>query len=187
MLERDMEQLDLTAFRYVAGEMLPDEAVVFERRLADDQSSREAVCRAVALTDRLVLAGANRPPQEPPSSVSVSGPSAAFGRVARPLSWMTIGAIAASMAFVVAGRLPTESTSDGPGQPIVGNSSENSALPFRANQIDTLAWMEMSDATPWSIEPAWPEPKQIAAELFAMLDPPTAIPDWTIETNGDIE
>ena len=188
MLERDTEQLDLAAFRYVAGEMPPDEAVGFEQRLADDQSTREGVSRAVALTEKLVLANPNSAMQNPPDSVSVSRSPAVFWRIARQLTWMTIGAIAASLAFVVAGQLSTKPTSDGAGQPVVDNTSpQNSALPFDANQIDTLAWMEMSDATSWNIELALPEQNQIAPELLSMLDPPTTIPDWILETNGDIE
>src|SRR4051795_8989868 len=37
------------AFRYVTGEMGPEEAEAFERRLDDDQGAREAVAEAVAL------------------------------------------------------------------------------------------------------------------------------------------
>jgi hypothetical protein len=57
--ERD--ELDLLAFRYVAGEMVPEEAGVFESRLADDQVLREAVSRAVALADCLVEADSHAP------------------------------------------------------------------------------------------------------------------------------
>ncbi len=189
MLEHDSEQLDIAAFRYVAGEMMPDEATAFEKRLADDPWTREAVCRAVALTEKLVLADANSSVPKPSSSLSVSPPPAAVGRVACPLTWMTIGAIAASLAFVVAGQLSSSSSSDGLEQAVADRSSpQNSAVrPVDANQIDTLAWMEMSDATFWNIKLALPEQNQIAPELLAMLAPPTTIPDWILEANGDIE
>ena len=43
------EDLDLLAFRYIAGELTPAESEAFEQRLADDQAAREAVARAVDL------------------------------------------------------------------------------------------------------------------------------------------
>jgi anti-sigma factor RsiW len=48
-VEHDSETL-LRAFRYVAGEMAPDEAESFEQCLDQDQEAREAVARAVELT-----------------------------------------------------------------------------------------------------------------------------------------
>jgi anti-sigma factor RsiW len=49
---------DLTwlAFRYVAGELDPDESTAFEHRLDSDQPAREAVAEAVALMAGVVRA-----------------------------------------------------------------------------------------------------------------------------------
>jgi len=57
MTNKDSYDLDWQAFRYVAGEMSSDEAAVFERRLADDQSAREAVADAVELAQALATLG----------------------------------------------------------------------------------------------------------------------------------
>ena len=44
-------ELDWQAFRYIAGEMTEPEGAAFELQLADDQLAREAVARAVELTE----------------------------------------------------------------------------------------------------------------------------------------
>jgi anti-sigma-K factor RskA len=46
-------QLDWLAFRYVAGEMTDHESADWERRLADDQTAREAVAGAVQLVQAI--------------------------------------------------------------------------------------------------------------------------------------
>ncbi len=48
------DELDLLAFRYVAGELERAESDLFEQRLARDQSACEAVARAVMLTSAIV-------------------------------------------------------------------------------------------------------------------------------------
>ncbi len=92
------EELDLLAFRYVAGEMAPDEAAAFETGLADDQAARLAVSRAVGLTQRL------REAMPPPTSPVVRPLKHSFGRAAQPLGWMAIGAAAAALIVILASR-----------------------------------------------------------------------------------
>ena len=46
--------LDWLAFRYISGEMAGSEAEQFEALLADDQAARDAVVRAVELTQAIV-------------------------------------------------------------------------------------------------------------------------------------
>jgi hypothetical protein len=55
------EQLDWLAFLYVAGELPPDELDDFERRLASEQLARDAVSRAVKLTQTIRAAEEIRP------------------------------------------------------------------------------------------------------------------------------
>ena len=189
MPEHDVDALELAAFRFVAGEMLPDEAAGFEKQLASDQPARDAVCRAVALTEKLVLAETRHIGDEKLASVSKSRKPAAFARVARPLSWMAIGAIAASLTFMVARRVPSEFGNQPPEPPVVDNSLQ-SQLPsaaFDANQIDTLAWLEMSDVPRWDSELVWPDEQPATPEILSALSTPTTIPDWILQTNGDIE
>jgi len=108
-------ELDWLTFRYIAGEMTAQEASALELRLADDQEAREAVCRAVALAQRLADAGP--PGRDYPHAVRSAGNPANRGvmrfqgRVARAVGWMTAGAVAATLAFWLApssGRVSTE-------------------------------------------------------------------------------
>src|SRR6478752_2511542 len=48
-MTNDMNNLDWLAFSYAASELQPTEAEQFEARLADDQTAREALARAVEL------------------------------------------------------------------------------------------------------------------------------------------
>jgi hypothetical protein len=52
----DASSLDWQAFRYVADEMSRDEAADFESLLADDQAARDAVVRAVELSQNILAA-----------------------------------------------------------------------------------------------------------------------------------
>ena len=56
--------LDWLAFRYISGEMAASEADQFESLLADDQAARDAVVRAVELS-QAVLATQSMPQSEP--------------------------------------------------------------------------------------------------------------------------
>lgn len=49
-------ELDWQAFRYISGEMTPDEAAAFEDRLSEDQPARDAVCAAVGLSQTILAA-----------------------------------------------------------------------------------------------------------------------------------
>ena len=60
MNAEDREQLDWLAFRYVAGELAPDERRQFERRLEDDLAACDAVSRAVSLTRVICAAEQSR-------------------------------------------------------------------------------------------------------------------------------
>ena len=51
----ESEVLDWLAFCYVSGELDGDERTAFENRLADDQVAREAVARAVELTEAVAV------------------------------------------------------------------------------------------------------------------------------------
>src|SRR5262245_38899044 len=89
-LSEERDDLDLSAFRYVAGEMTPVEAAAFEGRLADDQTARDAVSRAVGLSQLMASAA---PAADPAAPVRKS---AAVWM--QPLGWMAIGAAAAVLA-----------------------------------------------------------------------------------------
>src|SRR5260221_6300185 len=56
--QEDRSALDWLAFCYAAGELQAAEAERFEARLADDQGAREALARAVELTQTVAAAEA---------------------------------------------------------------------------------------------------------------------------------
>ncbi|MBL7043240.1 MAG: hypothetical protein ISR77_31690 [Pirellulaceae bacterium] len=61
MNSADREELDWLAFRYVADELASDEVSDFEGRLAHDQTARDAVSRAVELTNAIRAAEEAKP------------------------------------------------------------------------------------------------------------------------------
>src|SRR5215471_2191078 len=56
MTTDNTHNLDWLAFCYAAGELDPADAELFEARLAEDQSAREALARAVELTQTVAAA-----------------------------------------------------------------------------------------------------------------------------------
>src|SRR5581483_4686106 len=79
--------LDWLAFCYAAGELDPREAEAFEARLADDQVVREALARAVELTQVVAAAETQSPDFVSPAAHTNLDWS-------RRLSWMAVGGLA---------------------------------------------------------------------------------------------
>ncbi len=60
MTDKEYDDLDWQAFRYISAEMPSDEVAQFEEQLSTDQRSRESVARAVELAEALAVATADR-------------------------------------------------------------------------------------------------------------------------------
>jgi hypothetical protein len=89
-------ELDWAAFCYLAGEMSPAETEQFEARLADEQPAREALARAVELTQVVAAAEST----EHALVVPESNQSNWMTR----LSWMAVGGLAsAALAMLWSG------------------------------------------------------------------------------------
>src|SRR4051794_39341070 len=120
------------AFRYVSGEMGPEEAEAFERRLDEDQGAREAVAEAVA------LAGAVR--ARSPLHPAGRAPPAArppWIRLRRHPVLAGLGlAAAASLAGILVAVPRARSSRDGaePASTVEGPSGR------RPSPLVTLAW-----------------------------------------------
>jgi ferric-dicitrate binding protein FerR (iron transport regulator) len=84
-------ELDWSAFCYAAGELSPAEAEAFEQRLASDQAAREALARAVQLTQAVASAESLVPVVLRPASRD-------WGR---RLAWMAIGSAASLLVAVL--------------------------------------------------------------------------------------
>lgn len=88
------DSLDWLAFRYIADEMSADERELFESRLGDDQSAREAVARIVEVTQAVSLVEAAASDQrtlERSSPVVIARADRRTWLTA--LGWMTVGSI----------------------------------------------------------------------------------------------
>jgi len=133
-------ELDWTAFCYASGDLDPAEAEQFEARLADDQEAREALARAVELT-QVVAAAESRC-----GELVVAGGHSPSYAARRPASWMTrlswaaIGGLAALvLAMVWSGGW----SQWGFGPEKAGISNENDALA----SAWSAARIEMSEAS----------------------------------------
>jgi hypothetical protein len=84
--DTNSSDLDWLAFCYAAGEMNAAEAEAFEARLADEQSAREALSRAVELTQTVAAAEARS------GDVMLATRSRADWNTR--VSWMAIGGLA---------------------------------------------------------------------------------------------
>jgi hypothetical protein len=111
-------QLEWAAFCYLSGEMSPAEAEQFESRLADEQEAREALARAVELTQVVAAVESNCGDLVAPAGDKKSTWGSRF-------SWMAIGGLAALVLVMVwSGGL----SNLGLGPENAGISSENDAL-----------------------------------------------------------
>jgi hypothetical protein len=89
-------ELDWTAFCYAAGELSPAEGAAFEQRLATDQAAREALARAVELTQAVAMAETLEP------VVVVRAERSLWGR---RLAWMAVGSAASLLAAALVSAL----------------------------------------------------------------------------------
>lgn len=87
-------QLDWTAFCYLSGEMSPVEAEQFEARLADEQPAREALARAVELTQVVAAAESQCGELAPSLTLRVGVADRRRTSWSTRLAWMAIGGLA---------------------------------------------------------------------------------------------
>lgn len=92
--KHEQDELAWLAFQYVAGELSVADADLFEERLADDQTAREAVAEAVALFHTVCAAEAAQPLQ------AVSR-GAGSRRITRTIVWRTALAISAAVLLAL--------------------------------------------------------------------------------------
>jgi anti-sigma factor RsiW len=176
MNDEQRDNLDWTAFRYVAAELSAEECRAFEARLADDPAACERVARAVELVHAVRAAHVTTVDIKPAVS-----PGRRRGRLAR---WtLALSACAAAVVALVVGlgRLPfvvdRSTTAQAP-----SNSTSSPELAFVwSDARDELADRVESDS--WSpasgIEPA----PVATAEAEAVL----VTPDWMLTAVVDLE
>ena len=84
------------AFRYIAGELTGEEAASFETELETSQIAREAVARAVDLSQAIAIAESHKVELVEAASRTASRKSWIYG-----IGWIGAGAVAASVAGAV--------------------------------------------------------------------------------------
>lgn len=96
--ENDREWL---AFRYIAGELSGDETAAFEAELETSQVAREAVARAVELSQAVAIAESQQVELVEAVSQGISRKSWIYGS-----GWIAAGAVAASVAGAIWWNMP---------------------------------------------------------------------------------
>jgi ferric-dicitrate binding protein FerR (iron transport regulator) len=164
------DELDWLAFQYVAGELTADEEEQFERRLAEDQTAREAVERAVELKEAIQLASASWVPARRTQRRLA---------VRRSLAWA--GALAASLLLAI-GLLRTISTT-----PHVVNPPPDRNLPeedSRASEAVARTWVELRRSpAPEALAADTPPPEPLVASEFGVEDvteTDVSVPQWML-------
>jgi hypothetical protein len=94
MTTDNTHDLDWLAFCYAAGDLDSTDAEVFEARLADDQAAREALARAVELTQTVAAAET-----QCGDFVTPATPSQLDWN--RRLSWMAVGGLASLLLAIL--------------------------------------------------------------------------------------
>lgn len=153
------------AFRYVADELTPEEALAFETRLANEQAAREAVAQAVELSHAVKAAV---PEPQPVDTTHVVLASATHDRWMQPIGWLAAG-VAACLALVMTWQTfgpvkqqdrsklaplalawaETQADSDEPAD------DEDADADSLSETIDLLAVAEMSDEDLEALAPSW--------------------------------
>lgn len=93
-LKHEQDELAWLAFRYVAGELSDADADLFEDRLADDQTAREAVAEAVSLFHTVCAAEATQP-------LHAVSRGAGARRITQTIVWRTALAISAAVLLAL--------------------------------------------------------------------------------------
>jgi hypothetical protein len=142
------DQLDWLAFCYAVGELNDAESAQFEARLASDQVAREALARAVELTQSVAAA-------ESQCGDLVAPALGARSEWHTRLSWMAIGGLASLLlALLWSG--------------VVGPTWQTARRSLRATSQQNLAWAWTETRTQFASDrdsDLWPAAVAAATEL----------------------
>ena len=141
MSSEHQDELNWMAFSYIAGELPAEAASAFERRLADDQPARDAVCEAIALAERLLVAAPSANDLVRPVSATGTAfkhdTSSIRSRAVHALGWMIAGAVAATLFFWLVRPLGTMPI--GPANPSLRGTEVARQHPAES-LADPVAW-----------------------------------------------
>jgi ferric-dicitrate binding protein FerR (iron transport regulator) len=153
------EHLGWLAFRYVAGEMSPTESASFELLLSDDQDARDAVVRAVELTEAILATQAARSPA--PVEVAAT----ARQRWSQQIAWVatTVAAcLLIALALNVGSRSDPSATSEDQlakawldqvsDSPVAMSEAASAAPGSPTNGVSDDAELVTTDVPAWMVE-----------------------------------
>jgi anti-sigma factor RsiW len=187
-------ELDWSAFCYAAGELSPAEAEQFESRLADEQSAREALARAVELTQ--TVAAAESQADKFQDDRLVVPARRAVAEWSTRLSWMAMGGLASvAIALVWAGVVGHSSSGPSEKQLALANAwtqtraeiaqakEDGLWLPptwmFGEADEDLLAMNDAGDESALSETPSW-----MTAAVFGLAGEAPIVEPFT-NTRGE--
>ena len=188
-------ELDWSAFCYAAGELSPTEAEQFETRLADDQSVREALTRAVELTQTVAAAESQADQFQDDRFQDkrlVVPARRAVAEWSTRLSWMAMGGLASVAIALVWAGVVGHSSSSGPSDnqlalatawtqtraEIAQAKEDGLWLPptwlFGEADEELLAMNDTSDESALSETPSW-----MTAAVFGLAGEATIVEPFT--------
>jgi hypothetical protein len=179
-------ELDWTAFCYAAGELSAAEAEQFEARLAGDQAAREALARAVELTQAVAAA-------ETHSDMLVAPATKLQSDWSTRLSWMAVGGLAAVLlAMLWSGIVgPTWTTVQ---QKHNAAARQELAVAWNTTRREvreiglwpaTEADDDFNSELPFDDASIAESPSWMTAAVFGQADGPLDNPDQPGENNGE--
>lgn len=144
--------LDWLAFRYISGEMAVSEADQFESLLSDDQGARDAVVRAVELSQAIVAAQpSDQTSGQPPSIGLLSAVSSGWMKQLTWISTSVAALLVIALALNFGSRPSRPADSDDLAEawvqferspePEEAGSENNSTAEAEFVTTDTPAWM----------------------------------------------
>lgn len=173
--QSEVDELNWLAFRYVSGEFDESDVSDFEQRLGTSQSAREAVVRAVRLSDAVASAYDQNLVDCRPSEVTTGVASeTGMARIARRLS-----ITAAAVAIVATCWLIQRNDSDSISQDYVHVESPGDmpagvpAIPAVASDLVRFWADTESDESRVAVQSASPVAREISETT-------TDVPDWLI-------
>lgn len=142
--DSNLEEPDWLAFRYISGELSPAETADFEQLLADDQPARDAVVRAVQLSE--VIAAAQSPAESPSEPPSIGLLPAFQNRWKQHLAWFSSGVAACILvAFALSSVGPSPSARS-TSHELVGHDLADAWLERATRGSDTQPESSVSDS-----------------------------------------
>jgi anti-sigma factor RsiW len=171
------DDLNWSAFRYVAGELDEAETRAFESRLESDQDAREAVAQAVALTRCVAAAAAEQasrlePACELPVRAGVADRTATGRGSTR--GWVTAMAVSAALLVLLSQVIRP----GGRDEEAMTSTAEAAAQEQLAEVWDSVR--EPLDRPVWDAD-RWDDAEAWAEDADAGTDPETALAELPVD------